>query len=612
MAGDGIFNIGLKDSIEARAGELLNGQGIDITSSGTLNHSTVYTTETEGKTDGPGGGWLNIKGTDSLFNPFRIFRYSKFGNSDGTRYNAGMHKFNYSQNPASEAYQSNLMEKTNSPMATEIIEWANRKAGDGSGPLYPYPYQINDFLWCKHYGKIPNNRLLTLRRYPMPVEDNLAIHPEKSPLIPISQAVTWWGGETENSLSKILGIEYGFKWKPLNPDVKNVHGNEIPAEALIDFLGLDKTASATIRNAFLALVANDPNNPVQSVSDEIYQKYDEDSYGENGPYWNRVLGPINVIDQTQIRDRGFDYNHAITLTFEYSLRSYSRINPKVAMLDLISNFLSLTYNNAQFWGGGIRYFKKTGYLLPGFNTTDLEKGNYIDGVSDLAKVMAQVGTDKVNDLKTLVASINTAIASGKSVDDVYKAFEESVKGTSYAGVADKLVGQRAKEAGLIQNVLMMRSFLDGRAVGEWHLMVGNPMNPIAVIGNLIMKTTSITLSDELGEDDFPTSIKFVVTLDHGRPRAKQDIESMFNSAGGDLSYTALYDNPSGGNSYGENTTDTLNRFNKSVASTQELAGASSANNLANYFKKNVARAYGENFGKSQVLTDYFLEVKTKD
>jgi hypothetical protein len=170
----------------------------------------------------------------------------------------------------------------------------------------------------------------------------------------------------------------------------------------------------------------------------------------------------------------------------------------------------------------------------------------------------------------------------------------------------------------------MRAILDGRAVGEWHLTVGNPIDPIAVIGNLCLKNTKIKFSEALGLDDFPTEVSFTVTLEPGRARAKQDIESMFNAGGGDMSFTPLPLPSSAYNSYGErnsivanslragnnadpNAKDAYTGSNKSVTSNQ-----SGAENIANYFRTNVTKAYGSKFAASPVLDDYFLQLKTKD
>ena len=594
------------------------------------------------------GGAIAIKGTDSLFNPFYVFRYSKYGAIAGNDYSPEYHR---DQNLDLSSYNilpienktkpsgtlSKIQEdKTyvENPTATRILDWAKNRAGDNNRDtaLAATPYQLNDFLWCKWYGKIPNNRLLTLRRYPIPVEDNLQIADSKSPLIPIAQAVTWWGGDTKNTLDDVLGIDYGFNWKPLTTDLKNVTGNEIGAEALLDTMGFTQQNSPNLRKALLATLFDNPDNPYDATGyDQSIQNWIKEAYGQDGQYWNRVQGPINVIDSTQIRNRGFKYDHKITLNFTYKLRSFNNVNPRIAMLDLISNFLSLTHNTAEFWGGGIRYFQKTGYILPGLPSQKFEMGDYIGGIQDVLSYMIGQVQSKGPELAKLIDNLAKDVKAG----DMTSILSDLSKSQG----AQNIAGSWVKN--LMQIPLTMRSFLDGRAVGEWHLTVGNPMNPIAVIGNLCMETTKITLSDSLGIDDFPTEVNFRVTLSHGRPRAKQDIESMFNLGGGSMYYTPLPQPSSASNSYGEKVSSKLNaakngttsatadsasdtEFMKRMSSAgveernaedaiaKRTISSQDAENYASYFKANVARAYGERFSKSNSLTDYFRDLKTKD
>lgn len=617
--------------------------------------TTIESSQTQNATknqvgglDGPGGEAILVNGTDSLFNPFTIFRYSNFG-SGTSKDNRGSYEFSKHKNlyksfdilKRADEIKDQLAQRVKdiiqNPSAINIIDWTNVQAARGSdhsGPLYPYPYQLNDFLWCKWYGKIPNNRLLTLRRYPIPIEDNLAISKQKVPLVPIAQAVSWWGEDTSNSLSEILGMTYGFNWKPISTMVEDVQGNELKAEALIDALAIkDETLKQTIKLAIGSIAEQNPF--AFSGYDETIKQFTKDSW-EKGAYWNRILGPINVIDSTQIRDRGFDFTHDITITFEYNLRSYGNISPKIAMLDLLSNFLSLTYQRANFWGGATRYFQNTGVLLPFVNTSAMEKGDYVNALKELATALGSGIASGGEAIKEFVDQTLTKM-DGKSATEQGAVLATSIAGSS---AVQNVVASRM--ASLHQQPLVMRSFLDGRAVGEWHLMVGNPMDPIAVIGNLCLDKTTITFSDELGADDFPTSIKFVVVLKHGRPRAKQDIESMFNLGGGDLGLTALAEPSSSMNSYGEyNSARLANAYGTSVGvdltgqaakfkkdlliSSEQAKGktltvenedgtinSQGAEYVAQYFRTSVANKYGVGFGSSPILVDYFTQLKTKD
>lgn len=586
-----------------------------------------------GASDGAGGEVIGLRGTDSIFNPFSIFRYSEFGQgTDATvpgNYQVGRHRGTYATSniirDRSTVIELASKEVIQNPSAINIIEWTNNQALRASahtGPLYPYPYQINDFLWCKNYGKIPNNRLLTLRRYPIPIEDNLGIDKTKLPLVPIAQAVTWWGGDTGNALSSILGMTYGLNWKQDTATIDDVQGNEIKFSDLLDTAGIPLEQEALRKGLTLAFAQGDAN--AFSGYDATLQDFTKNSW-EKGAYWNRVMGPVNVINSTQRRERGYTFEHDITLSFEYNLRSYGNINPKVAMLDLISNFMSLTYNRASFWGGGYRYFQQTGPLVGGFSTDRMEKGDYIGGLKDLSTYIGSAVQSTGDQIKQLVTGLKDKLV-GKSADEIAEIL------TTAAGSSETLNKLAASKLGkLQQDPLVFRALLDGRAVGEWHLMVGNPMDPLAVVGNLCLKSTSISLSEELGADDFPTSIKFSVTLTPGRPRAKQDIESIFNHGGGDLSFTPLQP-PSTtmdtfgesnstriqsayGAGYGNSNKTAIDKIKQGLTTSTQGATADdlkSAEQLAGYFKVNVANRYGAGFGQSPILVDYFTRLQTKD
>lgn len=77
-----------------------------------------------------------------------------------------------------------------------------------------------------------------------------------------------------------------------------------------------------------------------------------------------------------------------------------------------------------------------------------------------------------------------------------------------------------------------KALLSGEPSGFWHLTVGNPLDPIAMMGNMAVKSTKVQFSEALGYDDFPTEIKFSVELEHARPRDNGDIQSMFNGGKG--------------------------------------------------------------------------------
>jgi hypothetical protein len=79
--------------------------------------------------------------------------------------------------------------------------------------------------------------------------------------------------------------------------------------------------------------------------------------------------------------------------------------------------------------------------------------------------------------------------------------------------------------------IAVNSLLSGEDTGMWHVMVGNPINPIISVGNLILEKADIEFDGVLGPDDFPNKLKVICTLKPARPRAREGIIDMFHRNG---------------------------------------------------------------------------------
>lgn len=416
----------------------------------------------------------------------------------------------------------------------DLISWSKAQGN------IRFPYRFQDFVYCKWWKKIPLNYMITLRRYTRPVIDAVATEFDenyKTPakevkMVPAATAVTFLGEDAGNKISSILGnIEAGLKFKDIKADVWQVTTSSEPSQADSPFPGLAK---------LFALVTNTNIKGTQAGMQP------PDPYS-NGPYANKIIGPVTVIDSTKARDRGVTFKHDITLVFEYVSRSIGGINPKAAMLDIISHFMVLTYNTAAFWGGENRHMPHAGHAGP---------GPFLGGPEGRAAFL-EGNPQKFYD--AVMKQFNSAM---DIVGDFFKDLMGDPVGTLLGsggqggGVVDKAMKQYMKlnttqGRGQTQGI---HSLLTGAPVGEWHLTVGNPMNPMMMIGNLICSKIKIDFNDELGPDDFPTEVKFTVTLEHGMPRDKSGIESMFNKGQGRL--YALPD--------GRDVTDTFASFDQSA------------------------------------------------
>jgi len=603
-----------------------------------------------------------VKAAPSRFNPFNVFRFRKFGGAQGA-YDLKMHSdsnlygasgegllnsngnvigniVNYISNVPlpgggnSQDFNVNEYQKTvRNPTANQIIDFSRNK--EQTGVVGPTPYAYNDFIYCTHYGKIPNNRLVTLRRYPEPVEDSLRYLQDDDDTkvkVPLAQALTYYGNGTGNEINQVLPISWDMPWVPKEADVRDIKGNEILIDDVLKAAEIeDPTSQQAVRVG--AAAANGNQGALELAGyDAKLQEYIRKAYDLEGPYWNRVLGPVNVVNKNMMRNRGMGntmFETPIKLKFSFTLRSFNFINPRVAFLDLLTNMLTLTYNTAPFWGGGYRYFKNPGVAINSAGSAEMEKGNIIEGIKLTLQEWigkANTATDQIlNQLADVLyrgsGGQNDKVSNEINVE--YRDASDSLTGIG-KNVFNALLASRSEN--LMQAPLSYRSLLEGKPVGEWHMVVGNPMDPMAVMGNLICTACNMKFSNELGADDFPKEVSFELTLKHGRPRAKQDIESIFNLGGGPLSFSKIKPPSSTRNTFGAEPESLGNGTRQSAGiidsgaandlvrdtnlTADEVDQGPAADDGLNIYRGRVANHYGTVFGSSSVLNDYIKKSAT--
>jgi len=388
------------------------------------------------------------------------------------------------------------------PTAATIIRKCRENTSQG------YQYSSGDFAYCTYYGKIPNNYMLTLRRFPTPCEDDIinatAVNEKgvvfKKEQADIARAITWMSEVTENKLSEILKFNVGYNWDDLESEVQTITPNQPDRGTVGSFIN---------SSPFLSNVENTMNGvgPGQAANVEAHGA-GWDPMKETYP--NHAFGPYNVIKNVRVRKEGLTFEQEIKLTFHYDLRSIGKVDPKIAMLDILANMLVLTYNNAPFWGGATRYTSSGTVKQPFPGMEKLWSGDVkgffegmMNGMSDAAK----------------------SLLSGNPFEALKK-IGGNLLGGSLMNLFGKPSGTEAAKA-----------FLTGDSTGAWHLTVGNPLNPIAVIGNLTCTSTDFEFDGPLGYEDFPSKLKVIITLKPGRYRDKGDIESMFNAGRGRIYLT---------------------------------------------------------------------------
>jgi hypothetical protein len=435
------------------------------------------------------------------------------------------------------------------------------------------PYYWKDFIYCKYYGTIPNNRLITLRRFGSPVLDNFSVPkgvstPEnikKGVGMPVAQAVTWFGGNSGNTLSDLIGFSTGLEWdENVQIDesrVQNAFGDNligsVAFKTLTDLISSvsgnpsGNGASEKTGTEEFKLGAEVLANALSSEGEELKKsKYfaaffdaaKSDQEGRFGLMSERIWVPVDVIKSTSKRTFGLTFTWGdMNLKFSYDLTSVGEVNTKAAMFDILGNLLSIGTNYGNFLSPYIRYNSEYSALtFPGGDEgAKLAYTNLEEFVLQYAtKMFLQTGnpsrgtvigggdiTDtEINEVKTVFEAIQRDLTSTGSISD-----ENKEKFSKYFRGLQSQLATKATEAW--QAPL---SLYTGAPIGEWHIVIGNPYNPIAMIGNLICKGVTIKFGNSLGPDDFPSSLEAEITVAHARPRERGEIESIFNRGDGRL------------------------------------------------------------------------------
>ena len=470
--------------------------------------------------------YIDIDVVHSLFNPY--FGIAAKGPYKGLKLTPETESpYESLENSISNCTVNNLVRLSRKP--TSIL-------GNGK-------YKYADFMYCKELG-MPNNHLITLRRFAIPVGDNIYYNMRATESDrnmnsgpDIGRMLCYFGGE-DNKLEDILSFSFSSSYEEMKSSIEQLKSQEDDKES---FLGsILNTMSPDYNKNVLQSTAGG-NNVIDWIINKIPQGVNSPWYKDNavalGENYDKhkVYEPKNTIRSMHVYNGELTFKHDFTLTFSYKLRGYDNINPKVAMLDLIGNILTTTYNKGSFWGG------KSEILGAQPNVSGWNKANkMIDGAFDeMGEFISGLGNG-TTDLSAILGNISNFC--GQIVGNLTDSAKEIIEG-GFAGVSDKLLqvikkyGIQDSVKGSLKNILgrpqiyQFQSLLTGDNTGMWHVTIGNPLNPIACIGNLFVSDVKMQTLGQLGLDDFPTELKVTVSLSHARPRDSVNIQKMFTKGG---------------------------------------------------------------------------------
>ena len=520
----------------------------------------------------------NFYGVNSIMNPYSVIRlYGSLDVDTGGKIRSvrllDKHKRKawYDLNTSSNGEDFKLAP----PTTTNIIKYG---ASDAVGRV---PYSFQDFIFCKHWNIIANNHLITLRRYSEPTRDNLTFPDLDGKLLgvdsdtevvnknglthsPIATMLTYFGDGTGNDLPAIINFSSGYKWKSTTSSIWDVASGSTGGGFMGNMfsggefsLGGGSLWKKGLMGAeILSGLLSDPSYSMKINPEQLIGANGMPDPYTQGPWNNRIQGPLNRISSVKMRDEGMTFGgngKEISISFHYVARNFGGANPKAVMLDILANALAMGTGSALFFKGAHRY---------AFDPTLMPSGSFLDKLykllegNDFEKIIEAIAQlfiggggiqtfiDKLlGGAKELIKGAGDFVKSTISSEDEKKQ-EEGMIGklqnqlknltNTEAGrrrLKDILYALVGKEFGF-QWLTGRKALLMGDPVGDWHLTIGNPMNPIAMIGNLISSGVDIKFGKELGPDDFPTEMTVTIKLEHAMDRDMDGISSIFNRGAG--------------------------------------------------------------------------------
>lgn len=446
-------------------------------------------------------------------------------------------------------------------------------------------YKYADFMFCKELG-MPNNHLITLRRYATPIGDmimgsnsvntdyytvkttrtasskkskssntttkTVRMYSNTAQLADVGHICCYFGGE-DNKLEDILKYSFKSTFKELNSEIQRRPSEEDTRES-----PLGRIINSTSRNYASHMLNSSAgsNNIIKWAANtgvarnigfkslNVQTLFGSKSWYEGAEALyhvdkNKVYEPKNTIQQMDAYEGKLQFTHEFTLVFSYKMRAYDNISPKAAMLDLLANVTRVCYNKGKFWGGARQingpqpnpsgWNKANAFIDNAWDKLGSGIEAFLTGGVDFSELLGNLG----NALQGLCSNIANQVqqmfsgglkGAGQTLVDKFKHLN------SKFGIADQLKG--ALKDGIGRPALYAwDSLLSGDNTGMWHLTIGNPLQPIVTIGNLEVTNTEIQHLGPLGIDDFPTELKVTVSLKHARPRDAVSIEKMYMMGG---------------------------------------------------------------------------------
>jgi len=398
-----------------------------------------------------------------------------------------------------------------------------------------------DFAYNRDFGVYPNNRLIILRRFANPIQDDIySLSDKESPGVPIS-TVVGYVKDTDDFMDFDISEEW-IKADASFRDILNKVGDDFS-------FGKFKIGDILTRG----------NNiiPMPGAT-ELLQRRLLVEFGLIDKNDSAVIpsGDPNLIKDAKTRklikdgEAGSGLNGKVSVNFEvtYEQKFIDGVDPTFVYMDILGILLSMGTSPSKFYLGG-RENTALGEKIKAF----IKNPNAV--IKDFIKATISTFSDAVEKLKSLFDTATETVSDddGESVTDSIsrnagEAWDYFVE--KFNGDAEK-AADAAVATSEIQNVfsnitnyisdfisakyrvqaLGVFSALSGAPSTPWHVTIGNPLRPVFCSGDMLCTKINIKQGPQLSFNDLPTYITASIELQSARDQGLQELFTKFNSGG---------------------------------------------------------------------------------
>ena len=246
----------------------------------------------------------------TIYNGYPLFSQS----ADFTEYS------DYERCVMKDKYLAAYLQDKKNPTYKNIIKYYSSEDFD---PFGLARYKMQDFIYLKYYNQIPNNYMITLRRYTRPCEDHMfgldmpaeyvaSMNNYTPDYFALATAVTYMGEKTGNKLSDILKFDYGANWEERTGQTESLQNPDGGLAAQLRKRGIDQSiisgeagsGGQTGRTAMMKsifMMSAMAMGKGKSINDVMASQHQYEGNTFNARYGEQLYGDVNVDKATRTK-----------------------------------------------------------------------------------------------------------------------------------------------------------------------------------------------------------------------------------------------------------------------------------------------------------------------